>query len=158
MAVSRAIRIIASHRAGLRVQNGCMAVRPNSFDLNSVHVIADDGFMQVVIENLLGNARKYTSKLGSAEIEFGYTEEPAGTVYFVRDDGAGFNPRYADRLFRPFQRLHSQSEFTGTGVGLATACRIITRHGGKIWAKENLDSGCHPLFYSTLCRSVTPPL
>jgi signal transduction histidine kinase len=105
------------------------------------HVFADDGLMQVVLENLLGNAWKYTSKSESAEIEFGYTGEETGTVYFVRDNGAGFNPRYADRLFRPFQRLHSQSEFTGTGVGLATAYRIITRHGGKIWAKGNVDQG-----------------
>jgi signal transduction histidine kinase len=104
-------------------------------------VFADDGLMQVVLDNLLGNAWKYTSKLESAEIEFGYTEEESGTVYFVRDNGAGFNPRYADRLFRPFQRLHSQSEFTGTGVGLATAYRIITRHGGKIWANGNVDQG-----------------
>ncbi len=104
-------------------------------------IFADDGLMQVVLDNLLGNAWKYTSKLESAEIEFGYNEEESGTVYFVRDNGAGFNPRYADRLFRPFQRLHSQSEFTGTGVGLATAYRIITRHGGKIWAKGNVDQG-----------------
>ena len=97
--------------------------------------------MQVVLDNLLGNAWKYSSKMESAEIEFGYIEEESGTVYFVRDNGAGFNPRYADRLFRPFQRLHSQSEFTGTGVGLATAYRIITRHGGKIWAKGNVDQG-----------------
>jgi len=105
------------------------------------HVIADNGLMQVVLENLLGNAWKYTSKSELAKIEFGYIEEVAGTVYFVCDNGAGFNPRYADRLFRPFQRLHSQSEFTGTGVGLATAYRIITRHGGKIWAKGNVDQG-----------------
>lgn len=111
-------------------------------------VFADDGLMQVVLENLLGNAWKYTSKLESAEIEFGYTEEEAGTVYFVRDNGAGFNPRYADRLFRPFQRLHSQNEFTGTGVGLATAYRIITRHGGKIWAKGAVDQGA--TFFFTL--------
>ena len=108
---------------------------------SGARIFADDGLMQVVLDNLLGNAWKYTSKTESAEIEFGYTEEESGTVYFVRDNGAGFNPRYADRLFRPFQRLHSQSEFTGTGVGLATAYRIITRHGGKIWAKGNVDQG-----------------
>jgi signal transduction histidine kinase len=104
-------------------------------------VVADDGLMQVVFDNLLGNAWKYTSKQQSPEIEFGYTEDASGTVYYVRDNGAGFNPRYADRLFRPFQRLHSQSEFAGTGVGLATAYRIITRHGGKIWATGNVDQG-----------------
>ncbi len=105
------------------------------------HLFADEGLMQVVLDNLLGNAWKYTSKAESAEIEFGYKDEESGTIYFVRDNGAGFNPRYADRLFRPFQRLHSQSEFTGTGVGLATAYRIITRHGGKIWAQGNVDQG-----------------
>ena len=112
------------------------------------HAFADEGLMVVVLENLLGNAWKYTSKLESAEIDFGYTEENAGAVYFVQDNGAGFNPRYADRLFRPFQRLHSQSEFTGTGVGLATAYRIITRHGGKIWARGNVGQGA--TFYFTL--------
>lgn len=116
------------------------------------HVFADEGLMEVVLENLLGNAWKYTSKVESAEIDFGYTEEEIGTIYFVRDNGAGFNPRYADRLFRPFQRLHSQSEFTGTGVGLATAYRIITRHGGKIWARGNVDQGA--TFYFTLPYSA----
>ena len=111
-------------------------------------VIADESLMGVVLENLLSNAWKYTSKVESAEIEFGYTEDANGTVYFVGDNGAGFNPRYADRLFRPFQRLHSQSEFTGTGVGLATAYRIITRHGGKIWARGNVDQGAS--FFFTL--------
>lgn len=111
-------------------------------------VIADEGLMQVVLENMLGNAWKYTSRLEAAEIEFGYTEEAARTVYFVRDNGAGFNPRYADRLFRPFQRLHSQGEFEGTGIGLATALRIISRHGGKIWAESQANQGA--VFYFTL--------
>jgi signal transduction histidine kinase len=110
--------------------------------------IVDEGLIQVALANLLSNAWKYTSRLEMTEIEVGFTEEPAGTVYFVRDNGAGFNPRYADRLFRPFQRLHSQSEFPGTGIGLATAQRIIARHGGKIWAKSNVD--CGAVFYFTL--------
>jgi signal transduction histidine kinase len=112
------------------------------------HVFADEGLMQVVLENLIGNAWKYTSKSESAIIEFGYTDEDGETAFFIRDNGAGFNPRYADRLFRPFQRLHSQSEFSGTGVGLATAYRIITRHGGKIWAKGDVDKGA--TFYFTV--------
>jgi signal transduction histidine kinase len=125
------------------------STRAVSFAISKgAQVIADEGLMEVVLENLMGNAWKYTSKAEGAEIQFGYTEEPAGTVYFVRDNGAGFNPRYADRLFRPFQRLHSQSEFTGTGVGLATAYRIITRHGGKIWASGNVDKGA--TFYFTV--------
>ena len=112
------------------------------------HVFADEGLMQVVLDNLIGNAWKYTSKAPSATIEFGYNDDNGETVFFIRDNGAGFNPRYADRLFRPFQRLHSQSEFTGTGVGLATAYRIITRHGGKIWAEGDVDKGA--TFYFTV--------
>jgi light-regulated signal transduction histidine kinase (bacteriophytochrome) len=112
------------------------------FDIaRSAHVFADEGLMQVVLDNLIGNAWKYTSKIDPAQIQFGFAEENGETIFFVRDNGAGFNPRYADRLFRPFQRLHSQSEFVGTGVGLATAYRIITRHGGKIWAEGEVDKG-----------------
>lgn len=110
--------------------------------------MADEGLMQVVLENLLRNAWKYTSKTETAKIDFGYREEPAGAVFFIHDNGAGFNPRYADRLFKPFQRLHSQNEFPGTGIGLATAYRIITRHGGKIWAKGEVNGGAE--FYFTI--------
>jgi signal transduction histidine kinase len=109
---------------------------------------ADEGLMVVVLENLLRNAWKYTSKIEVAQIEFGYAENGEGTVYFVRDNGAGFNPRYADRLFRPFQRLHSPNEFPGTGIGLATALRIVARHGGRIWAEGRVDYGA--AFYFTL--------
>lgn len=110
--------------------------------------IADEGLVQVVLENLLGNAWKYTSKTLAAEISFGYTEEAAGPVFFVQDNGAGFNPQYADRLFKPFQRLHSQNDFPGTGIGLTTAHRIIARHGGRIWAKGKVNGGA--TFYFTL--------
>lgn len=110
--------------------------------------IADEGLVQVVLDNLLSNAWKYTSKTAAAEISFGYTEEPAGPVFFVQDNGAGFNPQYADRLFKPFQRLHSQNEFPGTGIGLTTAHRIIARHGGRIWAKGKVNGGA--TFYFTL--------
>ncbi len=103
--------------------------------------MVDEGLIGVALVNLLNNAWKYTSRLEVAEIEFGYREEAAGTVYFVCDNGAGFNPRYADRLFRPFQRLHAQSDFPGTGIGLATASRIIARHGGKIWAEGQVGQG-----------------
>lgn len=112
------------------------------------HAIADEGLTQIVLENLLRNAWKYTSKTDAAEIEFGFSENGTGTVYFVRDNGAGFNPRYADRLFRPFQRLHSQGDFPGTGIGLATAQRIVARHGGSIWAEGQVD--CGAAFYFTL--------
>lgn len=116
--------------------------------------IADEGLVQVVLENLLRNAWKYTSKSSAAEIAFGYIEEPSGPVFSVHDNGAGFNPQYADRLFKPFQRLHSQSEFPGTGIGLATAYRIIARHGGRIWAKGKVNGGAD--FYFTLPYVAEP--
>ena len=103
--------------------------------------IADEGLLRVVLQNLLGNAWKYTSKKDPGVIEFGFREAPEGTVFFVCDNGAGFDTRYADRLFQPFQRLHSQSEFPGTGIGLATASRIIARHGGRMWAESIIDGG-----------------
>ena len=144
-----------SHIAGtiaarLQAEDGSRKVTFNI--AKDAQIFADEGLMEVVLDNLIGNAWKYSAKLESASIEFGFTEEETGTVYFVRDNGAGFNPRYADRLFQPFQRLHSQSEFSGTGVGLATAYRIITRHGGKIWARGNIDQGA--TFYFTLPYSA----
>ncbi len=115
---------------------------------NCPRAIADEGLIRVVLQNLLGNAWKYTAKVKDAEIEFGCTEESGRTVYFVRDNGAGFDPRYSDRLFLPFQRLHSQSEFPGTGIGLTTTYRIVERHGGQIWAKSEVGKGA--AFYFTL--------
>jgi signal transduction histidine kinase len=85
-----------------------------------------------VLENLLRNAWKYTSGHEQAQIEFGSRSEDGQTVYFVRDDGAGFDPRSADRLFQSFQRLHPVAEFPGNGIGWATVQRIIHRHGGEI--------------------------
>ena len=109
---------------------------------------ADPGLLRAVLENLLSNAWKFTSKRASAHIEFGVTHEDGTPAYFVRDDGAGFDPAYSDRLFGAFQRLHSMSEFAGTGVGLATVQRIVQRHGGRIWAKGAVDHGA--TFYFTL--------
>jgi len=104
-------------------------------------VYADEGLIRLVMENLLGNAWKYTSKTPQAKIEFGFEKSAEGTAYFVRDNGAGFDPALAERLFRPFQRLHTQEEFPGTGVGLATVQRILARHGGKIWARADVQRG-----------------
>jgi signal transduction histidine kinase len=110
--------------------------------------MADESLAELVMQNLLNNAWKYTARRQDAEIEFGFREQNGTSVYFVRDNGAGFDPRYTDRLFRPFQRLHSQSEFPGTGIGLATAMRIIDRHGGRIWAEGKVDLGA--TFFFTL--------
>src|SRR6202008_1241278 len=91
--------------------------------------------LRVVLENLLGNAWKFTAKRPRARIEFGALPQSNGArTYFVRDDGAGFDMARASQLFTPFKRLHDQSEFRGTGIGLATVQRVIQRHHGKIWA------------------------
>jgi light-regulated signal transduction histidine kinase (bacteriophytochrome) len=101
----------------------------------------DSRLLRVAMENLLGNAWKYTSHHGSACIEFGESQRDGQPVYFVRDDGAGFDPRHVARLFGAFQRLHSNSEFPGTGIGLATVQRIVHRHGGNIWAEAAIEQG-----------------
>jgi light-regulated signal transduction histidine kinase (bacteriophytochrome) len=105
----------------------------------------DARLLQVMLENLFGNAWKFTGKNPAARIEFGMIppgmENESQPVYFVRDDGAGFDMAYADKLFRAFQRLHAITEFNGTGIGLATAQRIIQRHGGRIWAKGEVERG-----------------
>lgn len=102
---------------------------------------ADGRMMLVVFENLLGNAFKFTSKTDSPRIEFGCEPRGSETVYFVRDNGAGFDMRYASKLFGPFQRLHRATEFPGTGIGLATVQRIASRHGGRIWAEAEPGKG-----------------
>lgn len=111
-------------------------------------ISADPILMRLVVQNLIGNAWKYTGRESSALIEFGVKNEAEETVYFVRDNGAGFDMCYSDKLFGVFQRLHRESEFEGTGIGLATVQRIIVRHGGRIWADADLDQGA--TFFFTL--------
>ncbi|KAF0217246.1 MAG: multi-sensor signal transduction histidine [Geobacteraceae bacterium] len=113
-----------------------------------VKCCGDTVLLRVVMENLLGNAWKYTGKEESASIEFGMTESEEKPVYFVRDNGAGFDMGEAHRLFGAFQRLHDRSEFEGTGIGLATVQRIIQRHGGRIWAEGEAGKGA--TFFFTL--------
>lgn len=112
------------------------------------YVNADPGLMQVVLQNLLRNAWKFTARHEHAQIEFGCNRDERGTVYFVHDNGAGFDQRLVGRLFKPFQRLHAASDFPGTGIGLATVKRIITRHGGEVWAEGEIDKGA--TFYFTV--------
>ncbi|MBI4319890.1 MAG: HAMP domain-containing protein [Chloroflexi bacterium] len=110
--------------------------------------MGDTRLLRVALENLLGNAWKFTGKHPSARIEFGVVEQDGKPAYFVRDDGAGFDMAYADRLFGAFQRLHTPMEFPGSGIGLATVQRIIHRHGGDVWAEGAVEQGA--TFYFTL--------
>jgi signal transduction histidine kinase len=112
------------------------------------HVNADPGLMQIVLQNLLRNAWKFTGFRRGAKIEFGCNRRNGATVFYVRDNGAGFDQRFADRLFKPFQRLHAVSDFPGTGIGLATVQRIVQRHGGEVWAEGEVDKGA--TFYFTV--------
>jgi two-component system CheB/CheR fusion protein len=113
-----------------------------------LEVDGDPTLLQVALDNLIGNAFKFTRPHERARIEFGAEQQEGQTVYYVRDDGVGFDAEHAGRLFGVFQRLHSKDEFEGTGIGLATVQRIIERHGGRIWAEGEPESGA--TFYFTL--------
>jgi signal transduction histidine kinase len=117
-----------------------------------IKAYGDVSLLKVALENLLGNAWKFTERKEEARIEFGADRRPRpgflAPVYFVRDNGAGFDQAYSDKLFGAFQRLHGQDEFEGTGIGLATVARIIHRHGGRVWADSEVGEGA--TFYFTL--------
>lgn len=116
----------------------------------------DAGLLRVVLDNLLRNAWKFTSKHAQAHIEVGTVPSTDGLpTYFVRDDGAGFDMAYMNKLFTPFQRLHAVDEFAGTGIGLATVQRIVYRHGGRVWAEAAVEKGA--TFYFTLGTAKTCP-
>jgi PAS domain S-box-containing protein len=116
------------HRVGLSIAPGCTA-------------FGDPQLLRVMLQNLLENAWKYSAKTASPRIEFGCETEEGTTVFFVRDNGVGFDMRYADRLFTPFQRLHKPEEFEGTGIGLATVARVVHRHGGRVKALSQPGKG-----------------
>jgi light-regulated signal transduction histidine kinase (bacteriophytochrome) len=121
-------------------------------DLPAVN--CDGALMKVVFANLLSNAVKFTRSRATATIAIGQTTAKGEPVLFVRDNGAGFDMKYAGKLFGVFQRLHRADEFEGTGVGLATVQRILQKHGGKIWAEAELDKGA--TFYFTCGATGTP--
>ena len=112
----------------------------------------DPTLLRLVLQNLLGNAFKFTGQESQAVVEFGHHVVDGNDVFFVRDNGAGFDMRFAEHLFGLFQRFHSQNEFPGTGVGLATVQRIVRRHGGRIWAESEPGRGA--CFYFTLPRAA----
>jgi signal transduction histidine kinase len=116
-------------------------------------VEADGGLIRVALDNLIRNAWKYTSRHDEACIEFGAMRVRGETVYYMKDDGAGFDPKLNDQLFQPFHRLHSRNEFPGTGIGLATVARILARHGGRIWAEGAVEKGA--TFWFTLKNDVS---
>lgn len=113
-----------------------------------LHATADRRLLAIALENLIGNAWKFTARRPRARIEIGVASRDGEDVFFVRDDGAGFDMAYADKLFGAFQRLHDPAEFEGTGIGLATAHRVISRHGGRIWAQALPGAGA--TFFFTL--------
>ncbi len=114
---------------------------------NGLSAIGDAHLLEVMLTNLLSNAFKFTGKTADARIEFGLIQGER-RVFFVRDNGAGFDMAYAKKLFGAFQRMHKDSEFPGTGIGLATVQRIINRHGGRVWAESAVNQGA--TFFFTL--------
>ena len=123
---------LRSEAPGRRVE---AIVQPN------LVVDADATLLGVILDNLLSNAWKFTSKHETARVEVGVTDADGERAFFVKDDGAGFDMRRAEHLFGPFQRLHTTAEFEGDGIGLATVQRLVARHGGRAWAEAEVEKG-----------------
>ncbi len=132
--------IVANLRADFPERSVDVFIKPE------MRVVGDRNLLAILLENLLDNAWKYTAKTDHPSVEIGATHQGVETVYFVRDNGVGFDMQYADKLFGPFQRLHGKEEFEGTGIGLATVRRIIARHGGRVWAEGTPGGGAGVYF------------
>jgi PAS domain S-box-containing protein len=144
---------VSSLVAELRLVNPRRDVQVEIRD--SVAAIADPGLMKIVLSNIVSNAWKFTSQTEKARIEFGSMEQEGKTVYYVKDNGVGFDQSYANKMFLPFHRLHTEKEFEGTGIGLTIVERLIHRHGGKVWAEGKIGKGATVFF--TLERQKGPP-
>jgi light-regulated signal transduction histidine kinase (bacteriophytochrome) len=140
--------IASSIVSGLRERDSARQVDVRIADCLVVE--GDPGLLRAMLENVVGNAWKFTARCEQAAIEIGACERDGQRAFFVRDNGVGFEPEKAGRLFQPFQRLHTHAEFEGTGVGLATVHRIVTRHGGRVWAEGSKGNGA--TIYFTLAR------
>jgi signal transduction histidine kinase len=136
--------------AALKEATSAREVKVNIAD--GLYAYGDPGLLRIALENLLGNAWKYTSKVADPYISFDDSEQNGDRVFRVRDNGAGFDMKFAGKLFGAFQRLHHKDEFEGTGIGLATVQRIIHRHGGKVWVEAEPGKGA--TFYFTLERNL----
>lgn len=141
-----------AHAANTRIQRSEPKRHVTVVIEDGLRGVGDPRLLAVILDNLFGNAWKFTGKRDDGRIEFGATSEDGHPVYFVRDNGAGFDMAFANKLFGVFQRLHSASEFEGTGVGLATVQRVVGRHGGRVWAEGEVDRGA--TFYFTLCETA----
>jgi light-regulated signal transduction histidine kinase (bacteriophytochrome) len=133
------------------IQELCSREPERKTELNvkaDVFAFADAHLIQLALENLLRNAWKFTSKKEITRIEFGYNLQNNKKVYFIKDNGAGFDMQFAQKIFQPFQRLHKEKEFSGTGIGLSIVYRVINRHNGKIWATGEKNKGA--TFFFTL--------
>jgi light-regulated signal transduction histidine kinase (bacteriophytochrome) len=129
--------------------NALSPQRQVEFELPAQMIVQGDAnLLKIALENLLNNALKFTSQRELAVIQVGMLAQDGDPIYFVRDNGAGFDMTYANKLFGPFQRLHNENEFPGTGIGLATVQRIVQRHGGRVWAEGAVEQGA--TFYFTL--------
>ena len=142
-----AAEVVEELRAGEPERDVEVLIEPN------VSAVGDKELLRVALQNLLGNAFKFSSQQPHARVQFGRTEHAGQTAIFVRDNGVGFDINHADKLFRPFERLHSESQFSGTGIGLATVQRVIARHGGRVSAQGAIGDGA--TFYFTLAQTMT---
>jgi len=141
-----------AHAASTRIARSQPKRRVGVVIEDGLKGVGDPRLIAVLFDNLFGNAWKFTGKRDDGRIEFGATSEDGHPVYFVRDNGAGFDMAFVEKLFGVFQRLHSASEFEGTGVGLATVQRVVRRHGGRVWAEGDVDHGA--TFYFTLSETA----